>query len=95
MQKALVLVFEKILEGEKEAEGDGEENNESATVTLRLLVLSSQVGCLLGKGGAVIKQMSAESGAQIRVLPRDKLPQCASSADEVVQVIYHFIYRQY
>ena len=53
-------------------------------------MLSSQVGSLLGKGGAVIKQISAESGAQILVLPRDKLPQCASSADEVVQVIYHF-----
>lgn len=86
VQKALLLVFEKILEGEKENEGDGEENNGSATVSLKLLVLSSQVGRLRGKGGAVIKQMSAESGAQIQVPPRDKLPQCASSADEVVQI---------
>lgn len=44
------------------------------------------MGCLLGKGGSVIKQMSAETGAQIRVLPRDKHPQCASAADEVVQI---------
>lgn len=54
-------------------------------------MLSGQVGCLLGKGGSVIKQMSAESGAQIRILPRDKLPICASPSDELVQVIKHYI----
>ena len=43
--------------------------------------------CLLLLGGSVIKQMSAESGAQIRILPRDKLPPCASAADELVQVV--------
>lgn len=86
VQKALILVFEKLLEGEKEIDGGDKDNIESATVTLRLLVLSSQVGCLLGKGGSVIKQLSADSGSQIRVLPRDKLPQCASSADDVVQI---------
>lgn len=89
VQKALLLVFEHFFEGVGKTEDNNEESNGSATVTLRLLVLSSQVGCLLGRGGSVIKQMSAESGAQIRVLPRDKLPQCASSADEVVQVIYN------
>lgn len=86
VHNALLLVFENFFEGERETEDTNEESNGSATVTLRLLVLSGQVGCLLGRGGSVIKQMSAESGAQIRVLPRDKLPQCASSADEVVQI---------
>ncbi|GAB4839257.1 hypothetical protein Ancab_028784 [Ancistrocladus abbreviatus] len=86
VQKALLLVFEKIAEREDEVEEGNEEDNESSTVSLRLLVLSSQVGCLLGKGGSVIKQMASESGAQIRVLPRDKLPTCASSSDEVVQI---------
>ncbi|XP_057516929.1 KH domain-containing protein HEN4-like [Amaranthus tricolor] len=86
IQEALLLVFAKFFIGEKETEDNNEESNGSATVTLRLLVLSSQVGCLLGRGGSIIKQMCAESGAQIRVLPRDKIPQCASSADEVVQI---------
>lgn len=88
VQNALLRVFEIFFEAERETEGTNENGNGSDTVTLRFLVLSGQVGCLLGRGGSVIKQMSAESGAQIRVLPRDKLPQCASSADEVVQVIY-------
>ncbi|GMH03223.1 hypothetical protein Nepgr_005062 [Nepenthes gracilis] len=86
VQKALLLVFEKIVEREQQIEGGPEGNNEYSTVSLRLLVLSSQVGCLLGRGGSVIKQMVAESGAQIRVLPRDKLPPFASPSDEVVQI---------
>lgn len=86
LQKALVLVFERIVEAEPDIDGGDEENNKPSTFILRLLVLSSQVGCLLGKGGSVIKQMSAESGAQIRILPRDKLPTCASPSDELVQI---------
>ncbi|KAE8125954.1 hypothetical protein FH972_020714 [Carpinus fangiana] len=85
VQKALLLVFERIIEGDMET-GGGEEDSTKPSIILRLLVLSSQVGCLLGKGGSVIKQTSAESGAQIRILPRDKLPQCASVADELVQI---------
>ncbi|KAG9440006.1 hypothetical protein H6P81_020171 [Aristolochia fimbriata] len=77
-QRALLLVFERIFREE-----DGRDED---PVVARLLVLSSQVGCLLGKGGSVIKQMSALSGAQIRILPRDKLPPCASPIDELVQI---------
>ncbi|KAJ0980378.1 hypothetical protein J5N97_008633 [Dioscorea zingiberensis] len=84
-QKALLLVCERITEGEPENDS-GEEVSKTSSVSIRLLVLSSQVGCLLGKGGSVIKQMSADSGAQIRILPRDKLPLCASPIDEIVQI---------
>ncbi|XP_042508732.1 KH domain-containing protein HEN4-like [Macadamia integrifolia] len=93
VQKALLLVFETMVEGEPDEcdegdEGDegDEESKEPSCFVVRLLVLSSQVGCILGKGGSVIKQIAAESGAQIRILPRDKLPLCASQADELVQL---------
>uniref|UniRef100_A0A5B7AWQ7 K Homology domain-containing protein n=1 Tax=Davidia involucrata TaxID=16924 RepID=A0A5B7AWQ7_DAVIN len=86
VQKALLLVFERIVEGELEKDGGDEESNKSSTFVVRLLVFSSQVGCLMGKGGSVIKQMSSESGTQIRILPRDKLPPFASSSDELVQI---------
>lgn len=87
LQKALMLVFERMVEGESEVnEGDEDHNKETTTFVVRLLVLSSQVGPLLGKSGSVIKQLASESGAQIRVLPRDKLPSCASSSDELVQI---------
>lgn len=54
--------------------------------TVRLLVPSSQIGCLLGKGGAIINQMREESGAHIRVLPKEQLPPCAVEGDELVQI---------
>lgn len=89
IQKALLLVFKKIVEGElekeKDAEGD-EEVDKSSSCVVRLLVFSSQIGCLLGKAGSVIKQMSSDSGAQIRILPKDKLLAPASPNDELVQV---------
>ncbi|XP_023761116.1 KH domain-containing protein HEN4 [Lactuca sativa] len=78
VQKGLLCVFERMVEGEAEM-------NEE-TFVVRLLVVSTQVGCLLGKSGGVIKQMASESGAEIRILPRDKLPACASSCDELVQI---------
>ncbi|CAA2959921.1 KH domain-containing HEN4-like [Olea europaea subsp. europaea] len=86
VHKALLLVFERIIDGELETDGGDDGGNKVPSSVVRLLVFSSQVGCLLGKAGSVIKQMSSESGAQIRILPRDKLPSCASSSDELVQI---------
>ncbi|XP_039018525.1 RNA-binding KH domain-containing protein RCF3-like isoform X2 [Hibiscus syriacus] len=90
LQKALLLVFERMIEAERGSEGVDEETVKPFMMVLRLLVLSSHVGCLFGKGGSIIKQMSAESGAQIRILPRDKLPACASASDELVQITGEF-----
>ncbi|KAK7410411.1 hypothetical protein VNO78_01176 [Psophocarpus tetragonolobus] len=85
IRKAISLVFERIVEGVDESTEDDEESNKSS-FSFRLLILTTQVGCVLGKGGSVIKRMSAESGAQIRILPKDKLPVCASTSDEIVQI---------
>lgn len=86
-QKALLLVFERIIEGEPEEGGGEDEENKESNISVRLLIVSNQVGCLLGKGGSVIKQITADSGAQIRVLSRDKVPSCASAHDEIVQIV--------
>lgn len=92
-QKALLLIFERIIEEEEAGEEaadddeDGDEESKQSTVYVRLLIASSQVGCLLGKGGSIIKQMMSDTAAQIRVLPRDKLPAFASAHDGIVQVL--------
>ncbi|KAG6503045.1 RNA-binding KH domain-containing protein RCF3-like [Zingiber officinale] len=83
---ALLLIFEGIIENEPVNEVDEEESKKLSTVSARLLILSNQVGCLLGKGGSVIKQISADSGAHIRILSKDKLPLCGTQQDEIVQV---------
>lgn len=96
--KALLLVFEKMVEGELGKENDGggdEEGDKSSSFVVRLLVFSSQIGCLLGRAGSVIKQMSSDSGAQIRILPKDKLLAPASPNDELVQVILFVPYGDY
>ncbi|KAI5403121.1 KH domain-containing protein HEN4 [Lathyrus oleraceus] len=84
--KAVTLVYEKMVEGIEDIGEGGDESKKASYFTLRLLVLSNQVGCILGKGGSVIKRMSADSGAQIRILPKEEIPTCATDSDELVQI---------
>ncbi|RLN21935.1 uncharacterized protein C2845_PM07G40290 [Panicum miliaceum] len=63
----------------------GDVSGASAPVSLRLLVLYSQAGWLLGKGGSVIKQMSVDNDCEIRV-SKDKLPSCALPNDRLCQI---------
>lgn len=82
--KAVSLVFDRIFA----TEGNNETGNASAAsapVSLRMLVLYSQAGWLLGKGGSVVKQMAADNGCEIRVL-KDNLPSCALLNDKLCQI---------
>lgn len=54
-------------------------------VTTRLLVPSSDVGCLEGRDGS-LSEIKRLTGANIQILPRDELPACISGSDELVQV---------
>nr|AFK43810.1 unknown [Lotus japonicus] len=54
--------------------------------TTRLLVPSSRIGCLIGKGGTIITEMRRLTKANIRILPKEDLPKIASEDDEMVQI---------
>ena len=82
--KAILFVFDRIFAAEEDNE-TGDASDASAPVSLRLLVLYSQAGWLLGKGGSVIKQMSIDNNCEIRV-SKDKLPSCALPNDRLCQV---------
>lgn len=83
-QDALLRVHDRIV---KEDLGVVENNNrDDLVVTARLLVSNSTVGCLLGKKGDVIQRLRSETGADIRVSPADRLPICANSNEELVQI---------
>ncbi|KMZ61799.1 hypothetical protein ZOSMA_4G00880 [Zostera marina] len=84
-QKALVRVFERILRA------DEEEKGEQQTVVCRLLTLTSQVGCVLGKGGKIVEKIRQESGAHIRVLSKDQIPLCAGHGDELINISGNFL----
>lgn len=81
-QDALFKVHDRVIAEEPE----DDRFEEFQVVTVRMLVPSDQIGCILGKGGQVIQNMRNETHAQIRVLSSEPLPPCALSNDEVVQI---------
>ncbi|XP_059640671.1 KH domain-containing protein HEN4 [Cornus florida] len=98
-QLALVRVFEKMLKVDEERGGvsaeseRGEEKKEEGdnagaqeAVSFRLLAPSNQVGCVLGRGGKIVEKIRHDTGAQVRVLPKEHLPVCASPGDELIQI---------
>ncbi|KAM0936186.1 putative K domain-containing protein [Dioscorea sansibarensis] len=54
--------------------------------TTRLLVPTSRIGCLIGKGGSIISEMRRSTRANIRILSKENLPKVASEDDEMVQI---------
>ena len=64
-----------------------ERESSDSVVTTRLLVPSSRIGCLIGKGGAIISEMRSVTRANIRILSKENLPKVASEDDEMVQII--------
>ena len=72
---------------EERKEKEKKEDLSNVVVCCRLLAPSNQVGCVLGIGGKIVEKIRQESGAQIRVLPKDKILACASPGDELIQVL--------
>ncbi|KAJ3673803.1 hypothetical protein LUZ60_005795 [Juncus effusus] len=58
----------------------------NAIFTTRLLVPSSRIGCLLGKGGSIITEMRKMTCAGIKIVSKDKMPKVAAVEDEMVQI---------
>jgi poly(rC)-binding protein 2/3/4 len=55
-------------------------------VTVRMLVPTDQIGCVIGKGGQVIQNIRSETRAQIRITKDEHLPPLALSTDELLLV---------
>ena len=83
----MALVFSRSIDAAVE-NGLETGSNKDSSVIARLLVPSNQVGCLLGKGGAIISEMRKAARVGIRILRGDQVPKCASEDDEVVEVIH-------
>ncbi|XP_042498179.1 RNA-binding KH domain-containing protein RCF3-like isoform X1 [Macadamia integrifolia] len=81
-QDALFKVHDRLV-----ADEAGEEDAEGAReITVRMLVPSDQIGCVIGKGGQIIQSIRSETGGQIRILKNEYLPPCALSTDELLQI---------
>ncbi|KAK7368851.1 hypothetical protein VNO80_10882 [Phaseolus coccineus] len=88
-QKAVVLVFSKYVEAGVE-KGLDLGTKKGTSVSARLVVSSNQVGCLLGKGGAIVSEMRKATGANIKIIGHDQAPKCVSENDQLVQISGQF-----
>ena len=85
-QDALLRVFDRILEVAAES---GAVSIGVGVVSCRMLADAAQAGSVIGKGGKVVEKIRKDSGCKIRVLT-EKLPACASSTDEMIEVNFRF-----
>ncbi|KAL8234016.1 hypothetical protein R6Q59_020116 [Mikania micrantha] len=81
---ALIKVYERVVTDDQAADVDMD--HEETQVTVRLLVPSDQIGCIIGKGGQVVQTIRSDTGSQIRIMKDNHLPACALSSDELVQI---------
>ncbi|KAJ8452932.1 hypothetical protein Cgig2_014695 [Carnegiea gigantea] len=89
-QRAVALVFSRSVDAGVENGLEAGLKKDSSIIA-RLLVPSNQVGCLLGRGGAIISEMRKAARVGIHVLRGDQVPKCASEDDEVVEISGHFV----
>ncbi|TKY71954.1 KH domain-containing protein [Spatholobus suberectus] len=61
-------------------------DEDDTTVSIRLLVPSKVIGCIIGKSGSIINEIRKRTNADVRISRRDR-PKCADVNDELVEVI--------
>ncbi|CAI9111931.1 OLC1v1012280C3 [Oldenlandia corymbosa var. corymbosa] len=61
-------------------------DEEDDSVTIRLLVPSKVIGCIIGKSGSIISEIRKRTKAEIRISKGDK-PRYADGNDELVEVV--------
>ncbi|KFK28132.1 hypothetical protein AALP_AA8G476500 [Arabis alpina] len=86
-QRAILLVFTRLFEL---ATRKIVANGPMPSITARLVVPTSQIGCLLGKGGVIISEMRKTTGAAIQISKVEQNPKCVSENDQVVQITGEF-----
>lgn len=62
-------------------------DEEDDTVSIRLLVPSKVIGCIIGKSGSIINEIRKRTKADVRISKGDK-PKCADGSDELVEVCF-------
>lgn len=67
-----------LLQGKINSEDDD-------TVTMRLLIPSKVIGCIIGKSGSIINEIRKRTKADIRISKCER-PKCADENDELVEV---------
>ncbi|KAF8391037.1 hypothetical protein HHK36_023337 [Tetracentron sinense] len=67
-------------------QGKINDNDDDDTVSIRLLVPSKIIGCIIGKSGSIINEIRKRTKADVRISKGEK-PKCAGDNDELVEVV--------
>lgn len=65
------------------------DDDDDDTVSIRLLVPSKIIGCIIGKSGSIINEIRKKTKADVRISKTEK-PKCAEDNDELVEVYFFF-----
>ncbi|XP_074587203.1 RNA-binding KH domain-containing protein PEPPER-like [Curcuma longa] len=63
-----------------------EDNGPSTPCSVKLLIASSQAISLIGRQGASVKAIQENSGASVRILPKEELPYYATAEERIVDI---------
>ncbi|PIN18651.1 PolyC-binding proteins alphaCP-1 [Handroanthus impetiginosus] len=88
-QNAAVIVFNRSMDAGFVKGSDSD--SKGSSVSARVAVPSNQVGCLLGKGGAIISDMRKVTGAGLRIIGGNQIPKCVPENYEVLQITGEFV----
>lgn len=61
-------------------------DEDEETASMRLLVPSKVIGCIIGKSGSIINEIRKRTKADVRISKGEK-PKCADASDELVEVV--------
>ncbi|OVA08029.1 K Homology domain [Macleaya cordata] len=61
-------------------------DDDGGTVSIRFLVPSKIIGCIIGKSGSIINEIRKRTKADVRI-SKGKKPKCANDNDKLVEVI--------
>ncbi|KAF8391040.1 hypothetical protein HHK36_023340 [Tetracentron sinense] len=67
-------------------QGKINDNDDDDTVSIRLLVPSKIIGCIIGKSGSIINEIRKRTKADVRISKGEK-PKCAGDNDELVEIV--------
>lgn len=68
-------------------------DEDDETASMRLLVPSKVIGCIIGKSGSIINEIRRRTKADVRISKGDK-PKCANINDELVEVRFSNLKKQ-
>ncbi|XP_074587224.1 RNA-binding KH domain-containing protein PEPPER-like [Curcuma longa] len=86
LETALSPAMDAALRVFKRVNDISEDDGPATLCSVKLLIASSQAISLIGKQGASVKSIQDNSGASVRILPKEELPYYATAEERIVDI---------